>query len=691
MIQGVPTEPPPRWTALLDEVTANARALPGLTTLLLHGSSARPSTTRRSRYQDVDLLFVFRDEDLVSGIRAVDELFERLDALSGPDDLQIYRRHSGPMHPVRDPRSGEIVDLRRVRIVFWHVSIFPASAFSTDVARPHPGGPSRLLLYTWRRARVLAGDPLPIVGALTAADLLEEGLGIRDSLDMLKSRSRGYWEWDSVNDEMRLSWRIVPWEDFEVIEFPLYAVRWAMRHVAAVVRRRLPYTSRGVEALVCARDPEHASRLRSFTAAEEQRDAWREAFTADPAAFCENVDVERLVSSSIVLLEDIAAVLESFQGPNADVATDRRWALPLGDHESRQIVMTGTPAAILKGVTERIAPDKILVLVDATFAGLFDVETLIAPLRNASLPVTTIAQRPGAEGKSLTDLVQVLERAEGLGLTRSSMVLLIGGGNVGNMGGVVAGLVCRGVSYVHVPTTVTAALDSAIGQKQSINGALAKNYFGLLHAPEAVIVDPALLLTLPNREVRNGLVEALKHGLCQDAELVSSVHRLVQERVPLAVLADVVARTIELKLEYLNEDPTEMGDGQFLELGHKIGHAVEHLEHGALGHGECIAFGMLAEAKLADLRGIGSTDTTAVIKDAIRPFVDGFRDLQATPGAIADQVSRDNRRHGSNVTFACLDGPQRPRTVTWNVHEIHGDLAAATAWARSEVQDGPVS
>jgi 3-dehydroquinate synthase len=335
-----------------------------------------------------------------------------------------------------------------------------------------------------------------------------------------------------------------------------------------------------------------------------------------------------------------------------------------------------------------LSPDRLFVLVDEVVAGLINTPELIAQASPHEIPVTIHAQEAGTIGKELGQLHTLLTAAENAELSRSSVCVFIGGGNVGNLAGTVAGLVCRGLPYLHVPTTITAALDSAIGQKQSVNGATTKNYFGLLHAPTAVIIDPRFLLTLPEIELVGGLVESVKHALCQDLDLLPFVHDCVTGKSSRRTLHTIIARTIALKDDYLSQDPFEMSDGQFLELGHKIGHAVEFLEHGRLSHGDSVAFGMLAEARLAHCGGYAQRETLRLVEEAIEPLLAELRVPEAPAGDIARQVRLDNRRRGHNVFFAFLRTPLHPVSCSLDPRRIEAELEAAIAWAYTRLRAG---
>ena len=259
----------------------------------------------------------------------------------------------------------------------------------------------------------------------------------------------------------------------------------------------------------------------------------------------------------------------------------------------------------------------------------------------------------------------VVTEAERRGITSSSAVVAFGGGNVGNTAGTAAGLICRGTRLIHVPTTVVSQLDSAVGGKQSVNGLLGKNYLGLFHPPSKVLLQPLFLLSLQYEQISDGLVEALKHGFVQDQALIGQVLQYVAQREdqPFDLLASILKRTIELKLEYLREDPLENDPRTHLELGHKFGHAIEFLSDGRLSHGQSVAFGILAEGVLFRSLGKTSPDTFDYMRSSVVNLIAVTEALESVqPSVVAEQLWHDNKRSGPYVPFSYLVRPQQPES-----------------------------
>lgn len=199
----------------------------------------------------------------------------------------------------------------------------------------------------------------------------------------------------------------------------------------------------------------------------------------------------------------------------------------------------------------------------------------------------------------------LLERRFG----RDTAIVALGGGVIGDLAGFVAATFLRGVPYVQAPTTLLAMLDASVGGKTGVDTAHGKNLIGAFHPPAAVVADLRVLLSLPEREFRSGLAEAVKHGLIADGAyfewIDASAERILAR--DLDALTRLVRRSVEIKAKVVSEDEREGGVRAVLNAGHTIGHAVEHVSRFALAHGEAVALGLVAECRLAEALGLAES------------------------------------------------------------------------------------
>lgn len=213
----------------------------------------------------------------------------------------------------------------------------------------------------------------------------------------------------------------------------------------------------------------------------------------------------------------------------------------------------------------------------------------------------------GERYKQLSTVGRIYDALIRANADRSSAIVALGGGVVGDIAGFAAATYLRGIPVVQVPTTLLAQVDSAVGGKVGVNHPMGKNLIGAFHPPAAVVVDPSLLSTLPRREFRAGLYEVVKYGVIASRKLFD---RTAAELTPIfarepAALLPLVAESCEIKARIVEQDERESGVRRTLNFGHTAGHALEAVtKYRRFLHGEAVAYGMLAAAELATARGV---------------------------------------------------------------------------------------
>ena len=231
---------------------------------------------------------------------------------------------------------------------------------------------------------------------------------------------------------------------------------------------------------------------------------------------------------------------------------------------------------------------------------------------------------PGSEShKRLAPLEALAEQMVALGADRTSVVIAFGGGIVNDMAGFLAAMFMRGIPVVQIPTTLLAQVDAAIGGKTGVNLVAGKNLIGSFHQPLAVLIDPATLDTLPQREYSAGLFEVIKYGVISSPslfDLLSTRQADVAARVP-EVVDEVIAECVRIKAEVVSADEREGGVRKILNFGHTIGHALEaETEYSRFLHGEAVAFGMDAAVHLAESTRHLSANDGATIRGTIKRY-----------------------------------------------------------------------
>src|SRR5690242_746806 len=259
-----------------------------------------------------------------------------------------------------------------------------------------------------------------------------------------------------------------------------------------------------------------------------------------------------------------------------------------------------------------LAGKKAAVVTNATVAPLF-LERLAGALAREGVEIVRVVVPDGEEHKDWRTLNAIFDALLEKRCARDATLVALGGGVIGDLAGFAAATYQRGVQYVQVPTTLLAQVDSSVGGKTAINHPLGKNMIGAFHQPSLVLADTDTLNTLPERELRSGLAEVIKHGLIRDAEfftwLEANMGRLLARDAD--ALVHAVLRSVAIKAEIVAQDERESGLRRLLNFGHTFGHAIETgLGYGAWLHGEAVAAGMAMAADLSRQVGyLSDTDT----------------------------------------------------------------------------------
>jgi 3-dehydroquinate synthase len=276
----------------------------------------------------------------------------------------------------------------------------------------------------------------------------------------------------------------------------------------------------------------------------------------------------------------------------------------------------------------------------------------------------TVVLPPGEATKSFASLSRVCGRLLEMGLERGGLVVALGGGVIGDLAGLAASLVRRGVRFVQVPTTLLAQVDSSVGGKTGINTPQGKNLVGTFHQPSLVLADIGLLATLPPREFPNGYVEAAKYGLLGDAAFFAWLERNWQavHAQESEALAHLVVTSVQGKANIVARDETETGDRMLLNLGHTFGHALEAWAgySDRLLHGEAVAIGICLAFELS--RELGLVDAASVARVTAHLAAAGLptriADIPGAPGpdALMTIMGQDKKVRDGRLTFILLRG-----------------------------------
>lgn len=303
-----------------------------------------------------------------------------------------------------------------------------------------------------------------------------------------------------------------------------------------------------------------------------------------------------------------------------------------------------------------------------------------ASLEAAGLRVERVAVPSGEASKSFDGFRALLDRLVAARLERTSAVVAVGGGVVGDLAGFAAATYLRGVPLVMAPTTLLAMVDSSVGGKTGIDHPLGKNLIGAFHAPSLVVADVDTLASLDPPEIAAGAAEVVKYGVIRDAALFEGLERSGLPRDPDGTAA-LVARCVAIKGDVVERDEREGGLRRILNFGHTIGHAIEAVTgYARFRHGEAVAIGMVAAARIAERKGVAREALVGRLEALLRRIGLPIRvPADVGDGAILEALSRDKKARAGRIHFVL---PRRIGEVVMAEDVDADEIRAAIAEGR---------
>ncbi|ADG41500.1 MULTISPECIES: 3-dehydroquinate synthase [Leuconostoc] len=322
-----------------------------------------------------------------------------------------------------------------------------------------------------------------------------------------------------------------------------------------------------------------------------------------------------------------------------------------------------------KEIADVWSPRKVALITDSHVGPLYLIDTQ-KQLEQAGFDVLPLQVPAGETSKSLVVAGELISQMAEAGFTRGDGLIALGGGVIGDLGGVVASLYMRGIAFIQIATSLTAQVDSSVGGKTAVNLGQTKNIAGTFYQPDLVLVDSSYLDTLTDRDLVEGYGEVVKTSALDSSdffEFTGKIQSILDIRVNAQELSK---RAIAYKAKIVMADEKEAGQRQYLNFGHTIGHAIELIARGELRHGEAVAIGMVAMTSRMARDGISKNELTVALKQRLEVVgLPTDSQLIGTPDFF-ERLINDKKNHGGVLNLVALESIGKPTLILKKVSDM---------------------
>ena len=298
-------------------------------------------------------------------------------------------------------------------------------------------------------------------------------------------------------------------------------------------------------------------------------------------------------------------------------------------------------------------PCKVAIITDSNVLPLYGVKVRQS-LETIGFDVNTIEIPAGEASKSPKMLESLYSQLINAEITRTDLIIALGGGVVGDLVGFAAATLFRGIDFVQIPTTLLAQVDSSVGGKVAINLPEGKNLVGAFYQPKMVIIDPETLQTLDSRTLADGCAEVIKYGAILDSELFTTLENIDDSAQLFEQIDEIVYKCCDLKRRVVEADELDLGERMLLNFGHTFGHAIEkRYNYSTYTHGEAVAAGMVMECEFGEKIGVTPAGTAARVEKLLKQFNLPTR-VEITAAELANGISTDKKGEGMLINLILL-------------------------------------
>ena len=314
----------------------------------------------------------------------------------------------------------------------------------------------------------------------------------------------------------------------------------------------------------------------------------------------------------------------------------------------------------------------IYIITDDNVAPLYS-DKVISNLKCAGFRTFLHIIKAGEESKNFTELQGIYKFLIESGAARSDLLIALGGGVIGDMAGFAAATYMRGISYVQIPTTLTAQIDSSIGGKVAVNLPQGKNLAGAFYHPLLILIDPECLETLPEKVLSDGAAEAVKYAYIKDVRLYDIFKQVKCIKDIFIYIDEIIFRCCEIKRVVVENDEREAGERMILNFGHTVGHAYEsYYNYKKYTHGEAVALGMAAICAVSEDIGLAPEGVTYDLKNILKNLGLPREDIEADKKEVLKNIYKDKKSNSEYINLVLLKNIGKVVIKRVPVDEIEG-------------------
>ena len=275
-------------------------------------------------------------------------------------------------------------------------------------------------------------------------------------------------------------------------------------------------------------------------------------------------------------------------------------------------------------------------------------------LKKNGFEVNLLSLKPGEETKNFNTLPIVYNELLDFNLTRSDLIIALGGGVIGDLAGFVASTYLRGIDFVQIPTSLLAQVDSSVGGKVAVDLDRGKNLVGSFYHPKCVLIDPEVLNTLDNRFFIDGMAEVIKYGCIKDKQFFDYLEKMENKKQLINNMELVIHKCCDIKRQVVENDEKDRGERMLLNFGHTLGHAIEqYYNYTKYSHGEGVAIGMYVISKISEEKGLTKKGTSQRIKDILVKYNLPY-ELDVNIEETLEAINLDKKKLGNDLNVIIL-------------------------------------